>query len=116
MIIDDFSRKSWTIPLRKKSDTKVALKQWITINENQSGKKVKKLRSDNGGEYIDAELETWLKEHGILHQTIPARSPWSNGIAKRMNRTLQDRARSMLVGAGLGGVRITSVFLTFDTK
>ena len=103
VVIDDFSRKSWTIPLRKKSDTKVALKQWITVNENQSGKKVKKLRSDNGGEYIDGELETWLKEHGILHQTIPARSPQSNGIAERMNRTLQDRARSMLVGAGLGG-------------
>ena len=103
VVIDDFSRKSWTIPLRKKSDTKVALKQWITINENQSGKKVKKLRSDNGGEYIDEELEVWLREHGILHQTIPARSPQSNGVAERMNRTLQDRARSMLVGAGLGG-------------
>ena len=48
-IVDDFSRKSWTLPLRNKSDTKVALKQWITVNENQSGKKVKKLRSDNGG-------------------------------------------------------------------
>ena len=103
VIIDDFSRKSWTVPLRQKSDTKVALKEWITVNENQSGKKVKKLRSDNGGEYIDASLETWLREHGILHQTIPARSPQSNGIAERMNRTLQDRARSMLVGAGLGG-------------
>ena len=103
VIIDDFNRKSWTIPLRLKSDTKVALKQWIAVNENQSGKKVKKLRSDNGGEYIDGDLETWLKEHGILHQTIPARSPQSNGIAERMNRTLQDRARSMLVGAGLGG-------------
>ena len=103
VIVDDFSRKSWTIPLRNKSDTKVALKEWITVNENQVGKKVKKLRSDNGGEYIDAGLEQWLKEHGILHQTIPARSPQSNGVAERMNRTLQDRARSMLVGAGLGG-------------
>ena len=73
------------------------------MNENQSGKKVKKLRSDNGGEYIDAGLEQWLKEHGIPHQTILARYPQSNGVAERMNRTLQDRARSMLVGAGLGG-------------
>ena len=62
---------------------------------------MKKLRSDNGGKYVDAGLEQWLKEHGILHQTIPARSPQSNGVAERMNRTLQDRARSMLVGAGL---------------
>ena len=103
VIIDDFSRKSWTIPLRLKSDTKVALKQWIAVRENEVGKRVKVMRSDNGGEYIDASLETWLKEHGITHQTIPARSPQSNGVAERMNRTLQDRARSMLVGAGLGG-------------
>ena len=61
------------------------------------------MRSDNGGEYIDAGLEHWLKEHGILHRTIPTRSPQSNGVAERMNRTLQDRAKSMLVGAGLGG-------------
>ena len=103
VIIDDFSRKSWTIPLRLKSDTKVALKEWIAVRENEVGKRVKVMRSDNGGEYVDASLETWLKEHGIMHQTIPARSPQSNGVAERMNRTLQDRARSMLVGAGLGG-------------
>lgn len=103
VIIDDFSRKSWTIPLKRKSDTKVALKDWITVHENQVGKKVKAIRSDNGGEFIDEELEIWLRGHGIEHQTIPARSPQSNGVAERMNRTLQDRARSMLVGAGLGG-------------
>ena len=34
VIVYDFSRKSWTLPLRNKSDTKVALKEWITVNEN----------------------------------------------------------------------------------
>ena len=61
------------------------------------------MRSDNGGEYIDEELEAWLRGHGVLHKTIPARCPQSNGVAKRMNRTRQDRARSMLIGAELGG-------------
>ena len=56
------------------SDTKVALKEWITVNENQSGKKVKTIRLDNGGECVDAALESWLREHGILHQTIPVRT------------------------------------------
>ena len=103
VIIDDFSRKSWTMPLKKKSDTKVALKEWIAVHENEVGRKLKVIRSDNGGEFIDASFETWLRMRGINHQTIPARSPQSNGVAERMNRTLQDRARSMLVGAGLGG-------------
>ena len=95
--------KSWTIPLKLKSDTKVALKEWIYVRENEVGRRIKTMRSNNGGEYIDASLDTWLKEYGISHQTITARSPQSNGVAERMNRTLQDRARSMLVGAGLGG-------------
>ena len=50
VIIDDFSRKSWTIPLRLKSGTKMALKQWIAVRENEVGKRVKVMRSDNGGE------------------------------------------------------------------
>ena len=31
VVVDDFSRKSWCIPLRKKSDTKIALKEWIVV-------------------------------------------------------------------------------------
>ena len=49
------------------------------------------------GEYIDVAFEKWLRKHGIVHQTIPARSPQSNGACERMNRTIHDRARSMLV-------------------
>ena len=47
VVVDDFSKKSWCIPLRKKSDTKVGLKEWIVVAENQTGKRLKKLRSDN---------------------------------------------------------------------
>ena len=79
------------------------MKEWIAVRENEVEKKVKTMRSDNGGEYVDATFEKWLKEHGILHQKNPARSPQSYGVSERMNRTIQDRARSMLVGAGLGG-------------
>ena len=35
--------------MRLKSDTKVALKQWIAVRENEVGKRVKVMRSDNGG-------------------------------------------------------------------
>ena len=90
VIVDDYNRKSWCIPFKKKSDMAAAMKEWIAVRENELEKKVKMMRSDNGGEYIDATFEKWLKEHGILHQTIPARSPQSNGVSERMNRTEQD--------------------------
>ena len=60
-------------------------------------------KSDNGGEYIDSTLETWFREKGIQHQATPARCPQCNGVSERINRTVQDRGRSMLVGAGLEG-------------
>ena len=42
VMVDDYNRKSWCIPLRKKSDTTDALKEWIAVAENQVGKKLKK--------------------------------------------------------------------------
>ena len=86
IIIDDYSRKSWMMPLRKKIDTAVALKEWIAIRETEVGKKLKVLRSDNGGEFIDATSRKWMREHGLQHQTILARSPQSNGVAERGNK------------------------------
>ena len=40
VIVDDFSRKAWCIPLKKKSDTTAAMKEWIAVHENESGKRV----------------------------------------------------------------------------
>ena len=79
------------------------LKEWILLQENQIGKRLKKLRSDNGGEYVNNVMGAWLKDHGIDHQKNPQESPQGNGVAERMNRTLQDRVRSMLHGSGLRG-------------
>ena len=50
VVIDEFSRNSWTIPLHRKSDVAEKLTEWILIEEKKSGKMVKKMRSDNGGE------------------------------------------------------------------
>lgn len=56
VINHDFGRKSWTIPLSRKINASENLEGWIVIKENQSGKRVKKVRSDNGREYIEEEL------------------------------------------------------------
>lgn len=100
---DDYSRKSWSVPLTTKYGVNKEMKKWILLQENQRGKMFKKLRLDNGGEFVNGEMTTWLDDKGVHHQKIPKESPQSNGVAKRMNRTLQDRARSMLIGSGLGG-------------
>ena len=58
--------------------------------------KIKILRSDNGGEYTSKGFSNYLKEKGIQHLLSVPRTPQQNGVAERMNRTIQKTARSMM--------------------
>ena len=51
--IDDLSRKVWVYFLKNKSNVFETFKKWKAIVEIETGLKVKYLRSDNGGEYIN---------------------------------------------------------------
>ena len=66
------------------------------LAETHSGRKIKTLRTDNGGEYTSKEFQLYLEQHGIVHQPTVAYSPQQNGVAERMNRTLMELVRSML--------------------
>ena len=60
------------------------------------------LRTDNCGEFFNKEFEEFCKKCGIARQKTTPYTPQQNGVAKRMNKMLKERARSMLSGAGLG--------------
>lgn len=78
-------------------------KEFKAFSENQSGQKLKILRTDNGtAEYINHEMSIELKKCGILHQTTVPYTPEQNGISERVNRTIVEKARCMLNDAGLG--------------
>ena len=69
--------------------------------ENQSGKRIKKLRTDNGLEFLSGEFEAFCKSEGITrHYTVPG-TPQQNGVAERMNRTILEKVRCMLSSSGL---------------
>ncbi|KAI9195220.1 hypothetical protein LWI28_012848 [Acer negundo] len=79
--IDDHSRKVWVYFLRHKSDVFEAFKKWKAMVENETGLKIKKLRSDNGGEYEDNEFKKFCYKSGIkLIRTVPG-TPQQNGTA-----------------------------------
>ena len=112
VIVDTFSQRAFVQLLAKKSDAAEALMRWIPMVELQTGKKLKRLRSDNGGEFLSGKFQDWLSHRGVVQQTTPSYSPQSNGIAERMNRTLQDKARTMLLESGLPGSLWGEVLLT----
>uniref|UniRef100_A0A7N2RFG7 Integrase catalytic domain-containing protein n=1 Tax=Quercus lobata TaxID=97700 RepID=A0A7N2RFG7_QUELO len=99
--IDDSSRKIWVYFLKNKSDVFETFKKWKAMVEIETSLKVKCLRSDNGREYIDGGFSEYCATQGIrMEKTIPV-TPQQNGVAERMNRTLNERARSMRLHAGL---------------
>ena len=99
--VDDYSRFAWIEFMQEKSEVLEIFKRWKTQVENQIGRKVKCLRSDNGGEYMSREFKAYCEEMGIVHHHTTSYTPQQNGVAERLNRTLLEKARSMLSLAGL---------------
>ena len=99
--IDDSTRKVWVYFLKNKSDVFNTFRKWKAEVENETGMRLKCLRSDNGGEYDSQEFKDYCAENGIKMIKTISGTPQQNGIAERMNRTLNERARSMRLYSGL---------------
>jgi hypothetical protein len=64
--------------------------------QNEFGLRIKKIRSDNGTEFKNSQIEGFLEEEGIKHEFSFPYTPQQNGVVERKNRTLLDMARTML--------------------
>lgn len=102
--IDDYSRKVFVKVIKKKSDVFDCFVDFKNLVEKQSAKKIKILRSDNGGEYCSNVFESFLKKHGIMHQKSTYYTPQQNGLAERFNRTIMEKVRCMLFDSKLSKV------------
>ena len=69
--------------------------------EKQTGKSIKILQSDQGGEYKSGDFNKYCKDNGIVQQFTVPHTPQQNGVAERKNRTLVECARSMMKGKNL---------------
>lgn len=99
--IDDYSRKVSVFFIKSKSDVLDKFIEYKNRVENDLNKKIKILRSDNGKEYTSRQFESYLKQAGILHQKSNPYTPEQNGLSERMNRTLIERSKCMLLNANL---------------
>ncbi|KAG6623354.1 Retrovirus-related Pol polyprotein from transposon TNT 1-94 [Phytophthora cinnamomi] len=88
-------------PLRKKSEVCEAFKKFLKEAETSAGIKVKVLRSDNGGEYCNAAMETLCDDKMVKQEFTVPYNPQQNGMAERMNRTLVEMTRCMLKESGI---------------
>jgi transposase InsO family protein len=96
VIVDDFSRFTCVFFLRDKSETQGILKRFLRRAQNEFELKVKKMRSNNGSEFKNLQVEEYLQEEGIKHEFSAPYTPQQNGMVERKNMTLIDMARTML--------------------
>ncbi|XP_021959280.1 uncharacterized protein LOC110855167 [Folsomia candida] len=87
--------------LKSKDEAKDRIKCYIEFMENQTGRKVKICRSDNGGEFCNSTLASYFRDRGIIHETTVSYNPEMNGRSEREIRTLKDCARTILLAAKL---------------
>ena len=63
--IDEFSRYFWVYFLKHKFEVSSLFKVFKALVENQSGRKLKVLRYDNGGEYVKSDFIQYCADAGI---------------------------------------------------
>jgi transposase InsO family protein len=96
VIFDGYSHFTWVFFLQDKSETQEVLKKFLKKTQIEFDAKVKKIRSDNGTEFKNTQVEDFLDEEGIKHEFSAPYTPQQNGVAERKNCTLIEMARITL--------------------
>ncbi|WVZ71103.1 LOW QUALITY PROTEIN: hypothetical protein U9M48_019724 [Paspalum notatum var. saurae] len=96
VIVDDFSRYTWVYFLEDKTEVAHVFSKFAKRAQNEFNTSIMKIRSDNGREFDDTNIEEYCDEVGIKHEFSATYTPQQNGVVERKNRTLITLARSML--------------------
>jgi hypothetical protein len=103
LLVDDMSRYMWLTLLRSKAHAPAAIMSFQAKVERETGKKLKVLRTDNGGEFTSVQFGQYCAGEGILCQHSMPYSPQQNGVVERRNQMVVNTARSILRARGMPG-------------
>nr|GFB57314.1 putative ribonuclease H-like domain-containing protein [Tanacetum cinerariifolium] len=99
VIVDDYSRFTWVKFLRSKDETLMFIIKFLKMIQVRLNVPIRRIRTDNGTEFVNQTLWDYYEEVGISHETSVAHSPQQNGVVERRNRSLIEAARTMLIYA-----------------
>ncbi len=98
---DMHSRRTVVEFSKTKTDELEYFKAYQAHIQNVHGVTLKKVRCDNGGEYLSKDFTSYLRAEGIQLDTTTPNSSAQNGVAERVNHTVMDRALAILIEMGL---------------
>ncbi|GKB48568.1 retrovirus-related pol polyprotein from transposon TNT 1-94, partial [Tanacetum coccineum] len=99
VIVDDHSRFIWVKFLRSKDEAPDFIIKFLKMIQVRLKVPVRRIRTDNGTEFVNQTLHEYYKKIGISHETSVARSPQQNGVVERRNRMLIKATCTMLIYA-----------------
>lgn len=94
--IDDYSNFVCVYIIKEKSEVFTVFKEFVRMVRTKFNKNISVLRCDNGGEYRLENLKLFCKENGTVMDFTNPYTPQQNGKSERYNRTLVDKARTMM--------------------
>jgi hypothetical protein len=100
IFIDNYSRKTWLYLLKTKYEVFNKFQEFKAEIENLTNKKIKMLRTDNGGEYTSKEFVAFFKSTGIRRELTVPYNPQQNDVAERKNRSIEETIKSLLNDQG----------------
>nr|GFC18472.1 retrovirus-related Pol polyprotein from transposon TNT 1-94 [Tanacetum cinerariifolium] len=83
VIVDDYSRFTWVKFLRSKDETPTFIIKFLKMIQVRLNVPVRRIRTDNGTEFVNQTLRDYYEEVGISHETSVGRSPQQNGVVER---------------------------------
>jgi transposase InsO family protein len=101
LLVDDMSHYMWLCLLASKDQAPAAIWRFKAAAELESGRKLKVLRTNRGGEFTSVEFGAYYTEEGVQRQLTASYSPQQNGVVERRNQTVVGMARSMIKAKGL---------------
>lgn len=99
--VDNFSKFTWLYSITRKYDVFAVFYRFKPCVENIFSAKIKTLRTDEGGEFVNHSLTSFLHSNGIIHQKSCAYTPEKNGVAERKHRHIIQVVLSLMSQASL---------------
>ena len=96
VMVDDFTRYTWVILLRFKSDAPEHIEALCTRLQNEKGLKIDRIQSDHGKEFENSYMESFCMRSSLSQEFSALITPQQNGVVERKNKVIQEMARTML--------------------
>jgi hypothetical protein len=94
--IEEYSRRTSIYFMKNKDEIFSWFQEFKALMENHTGRKLKVLRSKNGGEYTSSSFKDFWVYSGIKRDLIVSYKPQQNGVSKRKNKSIVGEAKAML--------------------